>query len=159
MFQVRIDGLEQIDQLVAGIQRRIEDQRDFWPFAAELTEDKVRDIFSTSGYGSWEPLKPETLEGKYPETRLLVNEGNYFQAATDRDSIGNTYSFDRNSMEYGIDGRYFEARFGYNYPAAHEYGRGVPQREVFGLIPDEPFINEIVVAAETRIEREIARLT
>ena len=40
-------------------------------------------------------------------------------------------------MSYGIDGGYFDSRFGYDYPGAHELGLGqLSQREVFGKLTE-----------------------
>lgn len=159
MVRIRITGLERVERLTRAITRKIEDQNDFWPVVAELVENKVEDIFNTSGYGRWAPNSPRTLAAKSPETRILVDQGNYRDAATNRNDVGNVFQFDRNSMLYGIDISYFQGTFGSPYPLFHEQGSGVPQREVFGLIDDKPFLREVEQKAEDRIIKEIRRLT
>ena len=40
-------------------------------------------------------------------------------------------------MVWGVDGSWFDGRFGYNYPEGHELGLGsLPQREVFGKLTE-----------------------
>ena len=40
-------------------------------------------------------------------------------------------------MVWGVDGGWFDSRFGYNYPEGHELGLGsLPQREVFGKLTE-----------------------
>ena len=158
MIIIRVTGLQQLNRLFDAISGQVNDLRNIWPDIADEVEEKVEDIFSTSGYGSWPPNSPETLKRKAPETRILVDDGNYRQAATNKDDIGNVYSFDRNSMIYGIDESYFETAFGYAYPGVHEEGLGnVPQREVFGLIDDQPFVDEVVNIIENQLKIVIQR--
>ena len=95
-------------------------------------------LFETEGRGEWDSLSAHYEAAKaitHPGKTILRREDNYIQAATSASHPGNIFRVSSNELEWGVDGGYFEAAYGYDYPSAHEEGRGnLPSRPVFDLI-------------------------
>ena len=151
LFQIDTSDFQQFEIVVARLEARFADLSPFWnDFALGLVQDLVRAEFQTEGEGRWPELNPDYAGEKaraFPGRGILEKEGTYFSAATEVSHPGNVFVATAVEMLYGVSGGYFRSRFGENYPAAHELGRGVPQRAVF-----EP------VSEDARLDSEITRL-
>ena len=113
------------------------DFRPFWQqHAVSAASEEVEDVFESEGRGLWPGLNPAYLAEKrllFPGKGILRATDTYFDAATQPGHAGNLVELDVDTFRYGVSGDFFEARAGDNYPLRHETGRGVQQREVFGL--------------------------
>ena len=122
------------------LDRRLSDYTRFWKDdAAPLVQGEVSEIFLTEGRGEWEPLREPYASWKaenYPGKTILRRDDHYIRAATSTSHPANIFETTPTEMVYGIDGGWFDSRFGDNYPERHELGLGVPQREVFGKLTE-----------------------
>ena len=139
-FQINTTDFQKFEEVVQRLEDRFRDLTPFWnDYALGLIQEEVRVEFRTEGHGRWPELNPDYAAEKardFPGRGILVKEGTYFGAATQVSHPGNIFIATPMEMVYGVDGDYFVSRFGENYPAAHEFGRGVPQREVFEPIAE-----------------------
>ena len=138
-----IDGsdLQKADALFREISKRLSNLTPFWNnFAAPLIAGEIAEIFLTEGRGEWDNLDPAYAARKaitHPGKTILRRDDNYIQAATSAAHPGNIFETTPDSMVWGVDGGWFDSRFGYNYPEGHELGLGsLPQREVFGKLTE-----------------------
>ena len=108
MIDIRIDGLSRLQAYVTELESRLTDRtRLFSDFIAPLVAGEIAEVFE---------------------------DDNYIQAATSPSHPGNIAHFGPSEMVWGVDGGYFEAAYGENYPERHETGEGLPARPVFELI-------------------------
>ena len=88
----------------------------------------------------WKDLDPLYAARKavaHPGKGILRRSDVYFEAATSLNHPGNLAEFGPTEMVLGIDGAYFESKFGANYPAIHESGHeegNLSSRSVYELI-------------------------
>ena len=172
MFDIEIEQTPTTEQLLSWIdtveQEVLGDLREFWRDAATavLVEEITR-IFASNGYGQWQPLSPAYAARKartHPAKTILRREDNYFRSAVDRRQSGNIAEYRPDEMEFGVDLAWFQSRFGYPYPLAHEQGRGnLPARPVWELLAENPDVQNKLVAAlsafvQKRIEDEAKRV-
>ena len=140
MINIDYSELTQLDIFVSELERRFADLTPFWnDFAAGLVSDRVREVFGTEGYGTWDPLNPAYAEAKaetHPGLGVLQRTGTYLAAASEVGHPGNVFFATPTEMTYGVDAEYFTSQFGENYPERHELGLGVSERQVFGLLAD-----------------------
>ena len=138
MIEVRIDGISKLHAYVTELESRLTDRtRLFSDFIAPLVAGETVEVFETEGRGQWPPLDPEYAAAKeitHPGKTILRRDDNYIQAATSTSHPGNIARFGPSEMVWGVDGGYFEAAYGENYPERHETGDGVPWRPVYDLI-------------------------
>ena len=163
MIEVRIDGLSRLQAYVTELESRLTDRtRLFSDFIAPLVAGEIAEVFETEGRGEWPPLHPVYAAEKeitHPGTTILRRDDNYIQAATSTAHPGNIAHFGPSEMIWGIDGGYFEAAYGENYPERHELGEGVPARPVFDLITVGGRLDEnIEKLTEKWVREEIAEV-
>ena len=139
---IRIDftDLDRSNAILVEIRSRLSNLTPFWnDFAAPLIAGEISEIFLTEGRGEWPDLSPEYADEKaitHPGKTILRRDDNYIQAATSTAHPGNIFETTPDFMVWGVDGGWFESRFGENYPERHELGLGVPRREVFGKLTE-----------------------
>ena len=142
---------QQFETVMDRLEKRFADVSPFWnDFALGLVQDRVRAEFRTEGHGQWPALDPAYAAEKareFPGRGILEKRRVYFRAATVVGHPGNVFMATPTEMVYGVDGDYFILRYGENYPAVHELGRGVPQRAVFEEVSED-----------AQLDSEIARL-
>lgn len=147
MIDIDYSELSQLAVFVSELEARFSDLTPFWnDFAAELVSNRAREVFSTEGYGAWDPLHPAYAEAKaetHPGRGVLQRTGTYLAAATEVEHPGNVFVATPTEMLYGVDADYFVSQFGENYPERHELGLGVSERLVFGLLVDAELDTEI----------------
>ena len=122
------------------VERRLTNYIPFWDkYQTPLVQGEVSEIFLTEGRGEWADLDPDYAARKaisHPGKTILRREDNYIRAATSTSHPGNHYERTDTEMSYGIDGGWFDSRFGDNYPERHELGIGVAQRQVWGKLTE-----------------------
>ena len=138
MIEIEIN-LHKIQAFVTELEGRLRDRtRLFSDFLAPLVAGEKAEIFETEGRGEWPPLDPEYEAEKaitHPDKTILRRDDNYIQAATSTSHPGNIARFGPSEMVFGVDGGYFEAAYGENYPEKHELGdEETPARPVYDLI-------------------------
>ena len=137
MIQIEIDLLR-LQGYLNELETKLTDYTGLWRnFIAPLIIGEIAEVFETEGRGEWPPLHPLYAAEKeitHPGKTILRREDNYIQAATSTSHPGNISRFSPTEMVWGVDGGYFEAAYGENYPERHETGDGVPTRPVFDLI-------------------------
>ena len=137
MITIEIDHLR-LQGYLNAFETKLTDYTRLWSdFIAPLVAGEIAEVFETEGRGEWPPLQPEYEAEKaitHPGKTILRREDNYIQAATSTSHPGNIARFSSSEMVWGVDGGYFEAVYGENYPEKHEEGDGVPARPVFDLI-------------------------
>ena len=96
----------------------------------------------------------------HPGKTILRRDDNYIQAATSTAHPGNISHFGPSEMIWGVDGGYFEAVYGENYPEQHELGtERLPARPVFALISVGGRLDEnIEKLTEKWVREEIAEV-
>ena len=138
MIEVRIDGLSKLQAYITELEHQLTDRtRLFSDFIAPLVAGEIAEVFETEGRGEWLPLNPEYEAAKaitHPGKTMLRRDDNYIQAATSTSHPGNIARFGPSEMIWGVNGGYFEAIYGENYPEKHETGEWLPARPVFELI-------------------------
>jgi len=137
MITIEIDHLR-LQGYLNDLETQLTDYTRLWSdFIAPLVAGEIAEVFETEGRGEWPPLSPEYEAAKaitHPRKTILRRDDNYIQAATSTSHPGNIARFSSSEMIWGINGGYFEAVYGDNYPERHEEGDGVPARPVFDLI-------------------------
>ena len=138
MIQIEIDTLR-LQGYLNELEKNLTDYTRLWSdFIAPLIIGEIAEVFETEGRGEWPPLHPQYAAEKeitHPGKTILRREDNYIQAATSTSHPGNIARFSPTEMVWGVDGGYFEATYGFNYPEAHEIGgEQLPARPVFDLI-------------------------
>ena len=140
MIDVEFRDVQHLEMFLSEVAVRFSDFRGFWnDFSQGLLSGKLRAVFETEGFGTWVPLSPAYARAKaaaVPDRGILERSGTYL-AATARDHPGNVYIATPLRLVYGVAENYFVSRFGENYPERHEFGLGVPMREVFGLVGED----------------------
>ena len=138
MITIEFDGFQKLQAYVTELESKLTDRtRLFSDFIAPLVAGETTEVFETEGRGQWPPLHPAYAAEKeitHPGKTILRRDDNYIQAATSTSHPGNIAHFGPSEMIWGIDGGYFEAVYGENYPEKHETGDGVPWRPVYDLI-------------------------
>ena len=164
MIEVRIDGLSRLQAYVTELESRLTDRtRLFSDFIAPLVVGEIAEVFETEGRGEWPPLHPIYAAEKeitHPGKTILRRDDNYIQAATSTSHPGNIARFSSSEMVWGVDGGYFEAAYGENYPELHELGtERLPSRPVFDLITVGGRLDEnIEKLTEKWVREEIAEV-
>ena len=166
MFDIRVDGVSGIEILLHGLDARLSDLSRFWTdFVAPFVYSETDDIFDSQGDGTWADLDPRYAARKavtHPGKGILRRDDTYFDAATGPNAPGSFLQVSPLELVIGVDGGYFEAQFGVNYPALHEGGNSktnLPQRSVYGLIPrGEGFEERLGQLGEKWQREEIAIL-
>ena len=163
MIEVRIDGLSRLQAYVTELESQLTDRtRLFSDFIAPLVAGEIAEVFETEGRGEWAPLHPVYAAEKeitHPGQTILRRDDNYIQAATSTAHPGNIAHFGPSEMIWGVDGGYFEAVYGENYPERHELGQGLPARPVFELITVGGRLDEnIEKLTERWVREEIAEV-
>ena len=122
------------------VERRLTNYIPFWnDYATPLVQGEISEVFLTEGRGEWQALHPvyaAAKEQSHPGKTILRRDDNYITAATSTSHPGNLYETTETEMVYGIDGGWFDRRFGDNYPERHELGIGVAQRQVWGKLTE-----------------------
>ena len=138
MIQIEFDGFLKLQAYVTDLESRLKDRtRLFSDFLAPLVAGETAEVFETEGRGEWPPLDPEYEAEKaitHPGKTILRRDDNYIQAATSTSHPGNIARFGPSEMIFGVDGGYFEAVYGENYPEKHETGENTRARPVYDLI-------------------------
>ena len=154
MVDINFDTLLRVEALVEKIGASLQNYTRLWrDFVTPFTVGEIDDIFETGGRGMWKDLDPLYAARKslaFPGKGILRRGDVYFEAATSLDHPGNLAEFGPTEMVLGIDGAYFESKFGANYPAIHESGHeegNLSSRSVY----------ELIVAGE-RFEERMAQL-
>ena len=138
MITIEFDVLK-LQGYVTDLESRLTDRTKlFSDFIAPLVAGEIAEIFETEGRGQWPPLSPEYEAAKaitHPGKTILRRDDNYIQAATSTSHPGNIARFGPSEMIWGVNGGYFEAIYGENYPEQHELGtERLPARPVFDLV-------------------------
>lgn len=168
MFEVSISFDPSTDQLknwVRTVEKAaLEDLRPFWEkWAIPVIIEEMARIFATEGYGKWPPLSPAYARYKarrYPGKTILRRDDNYWRAATTKKHAGNVHIYKKDSMSWGIDLGYFASKFGYPYPAVHEFGSKdgtIPQRSVFKTAEESALLQVHLVFALNDYMRKVMR--
>ena len=129
------------DNFLREVSDRLSDFRPFFTnYSAPLTIGETSEIFLTEGRGDWEDLNEDYAERKaetHPGQTILRRENHYIEAATSTSHPANIFETTPTEMVFGVDGGWFDSRFGYDYPTGHELGLGnLPQREVYGKLTE-----------------------
>ena len=139
-IQIDFSDLQKLNAFLRDVERRLSNYTPFWnDFAAPLVAGELAEVFLTEGRGEWDALHPAyaaVKEQTHPGKTILRRDDNYIQAATSAAHPGNIFEVTPTEMTWGIDGGWFDSRFGDNYPERHELGLGVPQRQVFGKLTE-----------------------
>ena len=141
-MRVNIDysDLHTFHAYLDALDSRLSDLTPFWrDDAAPLIQGEIAEVFLTEGRGEWADLHPDYAARKeqtHPGKTILRRDDHYITAATSTSHPANIFETTQTEMVYGIDGGWFDSRFGYDYPSAHELGIGVSQREVFGKLTE-----------------------
>ena len=138
MITIEIDHLR-LQGYLNDLETQLTDYTRLWSdFIAPLVAGEIAEVFETEGRGEWPPLSPEYEAEKaitHPGKTILRRDDNYIQAATSTSHPGNIARFSSSEMIWGVNGGYFEAVYGENYPEDHELGTDrLPARPVFDLI-------------------------
>ena len=137
MITIEFDTLK-LQAYLSEVESKLTDYTRLWSdFIAPLVVSEIAEVFETEGRGEWPPLHPVYAAEKeitHPGKTILRRDDNYIQAATSTSHPGNIARFSSSEMVWGVDGGYFEAVYGENYPEKHETGDGLPARPVFELI-------------------------
>ncbi|MDE0016079.1 MAG: hypothetical protein OXU51_07835 [Candidatus Poribacteria bacterium] len=164
MIDIQIDGLSRLQAYVTQLEHRLTDRtRLFSDFIAPLVAGEIAEVFETEGRGEWPALHPAYAAEKaitHPGKTILRRDDTYIQAATSTAHPGNIAHFGPSEMIWGIDGGYFEAVYGENYPEQHELGtERLPSRPVFDLITVGGRLDEnIEKLTEKWVREEIAEI-
>jgi len=164
MVDINFETLLRAEALVEKIGASLQNYTRFWTdFVTPFTVGEIDDIFETGGRGAWAHLDPLYAARKavsHPGKGILRRGDVYFEAATSLDHPGNLAEFGPTEMVLGIDGAYFESKFGANYPAIHESGHeegNLSSRSVYELIvAGERFEERMVQLGEKWQAEEIA---
>lgn len=145
------------------VEEKLTDYTRLWKdFIAPLVIGEIAEVFETEGRGEWPPLHPVYAAEKeitHPGKTILRRDDNYIQAATSTSHPGNIAHFGASEMIWGVDGGYFEAVYGENYPERHELGEGPPARPVFALLTVGGRLDEnIEKLTEKWVREEIAEV-
>ena len=139
-FELDYADSQKINAFLRDVERRLTNYTPFWNnYATPLLQGEASEVFLTEGRGEWASLHPDyeaQKERTHPGKTILRRDDHYITAATSTSHPGNLYETTETEMTYGIDGGWFDSRFGDNYPERHELGLGVPQREVFGKLTE-----------------------
>ena len=140
-FQIDYSDSLKINAFLNDVERRLTNYIPFWDkYATPLVQGEISEVFLTEGRGEWDDLHPvyaAAKEQSHPGKTILRRDDHYINAATSTLHPANIYETTETEMTYGIDGGWFDSRFGYDYPGAHELGLGrLPQREVFGKLTE-----------------------
>ena len=140
MIQVNFDDILKVQAFITEVEHRLTDRtRLFSDFIAPLVVSETAEVIETEGRGEWPPLNPEYEAEKaitHPGKPMMRRDDNYIQAATSTSHPGNIARFGPSEMVFGVNGGYFEAVYGENYPEQHELGtEWLPARPVYELIP------------------------
>ena len=146
-IQIDFTDLDRANRILVEIRSRLSDLRPFFrDVAAPLVAGELSEIFLTEGRGEWDDLDEDYAERKaqtHPGKTILRRDDNYIQAATSAAHPANIFETTPDSMTWGVDGSWFDSRFGYDYPTAHELGLGNnPRREVFGKLTETGELDE-----------------
>ena len=129
-----------LNAFLTDVERRLTNYTPFWKdYAAPLVYGEISEIFLTEGRGEWQALHPvyaAVKEQTHPGKTILRRDDTYIQAATRATHPGSLYEATATELTLGIDGGWFDSRFGDNYPQRHESGIGVPQRQVYGKLTE-----------------------
>ena len=163
MIDVNIAGVSGIEVLLSGIDARLQNMTPFWTdYVSPFVYAESDDIFDSQGHGTWADLDPRYAKRKavtHPGKGILRRDDTYFDAATGPNAPGSFLQVSPLELVIGVDGGYFEAQFGVNYPALHEGGNpktNLSQRSVYGLIPrGERFEERLGQLAEKWQKEEI----
>jgi len=163
MIDIQIDGLSRLRAYVTELESRLTDRtRLFSDFIAPLIAGEIAEVFETEGRGEWPALHPAYAAEKaitHPGKTILRRDDTYIQAATSTAHPGNISHFGASEMIWGVDGGYFEAVYGENYPERHELGEGPPARPVFALLTVGGRLDEnIEKLTEKWVHEEIAEI-
>ena len=141
MFNIAFDT-HSLSVLLTGIDARLSNLTPFWTdYVAPFVRAEAGDIFESEGEGTWAALDPRYARRKartHPGKGILRRDDTYYTAATRQNAPGSVMRVSPLELVIGVDGGYFESRFGINYPALHESGNPkthLSQRSVYGLIP------------------------
>ena len=162
MIQIEFDT-QRLHAYLSEVENRLTDYTRLWSdFIAPLVAGEIAEVFETEGRGEWPPLHPVYAAEKeitHPGKSILRRDDNYIQAATITSHPGNIARFSSSEMVWGVDGGYFEAAYGENYPERHETGEGLPARPVFELITVGGRLDEnIEKLTEKWVREEIAEV-
>ena len=139
-IQIEFSDLQRLNAFVREVERRITNYTPFWnDFAAPLVYGETAEIFLTEGHGEWADLHPVYAAEKeitHPGKTILRRDDNYITAATSASHPASVLETSPTEMTIGVDGGWFDSRFGDNYPERHELGLGVPQRQVYGKLTE-----------------------
>ena len=163
MITLEFDTLK-LQAYLNQVEAKLTDYTRLWSdFVAPLVTGEIAEVFETEGRGEWPPLNPAYEAEKaitHPGKTILRREDNYIQAATSTSHPGNIARFSPTEMVWGIDGGFFEARYGENYPELHETGKW-PQkyRPVFGIVTAGGRLHEnIEKLTEKWVREEVAEV-
>ena len=163
MIQIEFDT-QRLHAYLSEVENRLTDYTRLWSdFIAPLVAGEIAEVFETEGRGEWPPLHPVYAAEKeitHPGKSILRRDDNYIQAATSTLHPGNIARFSSSEMVWGVDGGYFEATYGENYPEQHELGtERLPSRPVFDLITVGGRLDEnIEKLTEKWVREEIAEV-
>lgn len=117
------------------------DESDFYLDMVPHISMRLKQVFNTEGFGSWEQLSDPYASWKsehYPGQMILRLTDEYYKAATEVGHPNNLLQVAKNQLEFGVEGL--------DYAPLHEEGTDVmPARPVFRLLADSnEFNNELV---------------
>ena len=130
-MNIRVESdLKNVQTFLSGLNTRLSDLSPFWRnYVAPYTYDAIGRIFDTQGHGQWDALNPIYAARKaitHPGQPILRRDDAYYQAATGPGHSDSVANIDPLMLVLGVETE---------YAAYHEEGRGVPQRQVYHLIP------------------------
>ena len=157
-FQIDFSDSQKLNAFLRDVERRLSNYTPFWnDYAAPLVAGELAEVFLTEGRGEWDGLNPAYAAAKeqtHPGKTILRRDDNYIGAATSAAHPGNIFEVSPTEMTWGIDGGWFDSRFGDNYPERHELGLGVPQREVFGKLTETGELDANITRLLEKWQRE-----
>ena len=129
-----------LNAFLDDVERRLTNYIPFWNnYAAPLVQGETAEVFLTEGRGEWQPLHPAYAAAKeqsHPGKTILRRDDHYITAATSTSHPASIFEATETEMVMGVDGGWFDRRFGFDYPSAHELGIGVAQRQVYGKLTE-----------------------
>lgn len=156
--QIDASDLQKLDVFLGEVDKRLSNLTPFWnDYAAPLVQGELSEIFLTEGRGEWADLHPDYAarkEQSHPGKTILRRDDHYITAATSTSHPANIFETTVTEMVYGIDGDWFDSRFSYDYPSAHELGLGVPQRQVWGKLTETGELDANIARLGEKWQRE-----
>ena len=119
---VKVENLEEVQQMLAELAERLEDLRPALLEAAQVIQNSTEEAFESgvSPWGkTWTPLASSTLDAKGASALNPLSTGKMlYESGRLRESLYISVGMDARSVEVGVNAH----AKGYPYPAVHQFG-------------------------------------